>query len=408
MKVILLSHLYPKSKKEYYLKRSKCGLSAAADAHQYAIALGLNEVCIDFEIVNLPAVSHYPLRYKDPWLFSEYIEENGLRIHNVGYNNFPEYQFYSRYINAIHKLDKVIKETSDQVYIVVYGINFAIIKAAVDIKHKYYTKVKLCNIIPDLPQDVKNRRKWKSGVSSFIRNMYFKSTEEYFPEFDSFVLLTEHMRDVVSCNEEQYIVSEGVYEESVTKRPIHVENEKEFVIFYGGMLHERFGVKRLIDVFNSIDNPDMRLQLCGYGDCVDYVKKLSNLDTRIEYLGVVDRERVLTLQAQASLLINPRIPDNNPFTRYSFPSKTMEYFASATPSLIYELDGIPKEYYSHCYHLDSLHTDPNSLRDKILEIYNIPTEERLQLGLKAREFVIKHKNPIIAGRQILELLERTL
>ena len=216
------------------------------------------------------------------------------------------------------------------------------------------------------------------------------------------------MRDVVSCNEEQYIVSEGVYEESVTKRPIHVENEKGFVIFYGGMLHERFGVKRLIDVFHSIDNPDMRLQLCGYGDCVDYVKKLSNLDTRIEYLGVVDRERVLTLQAEASLLINPRIPDDNPFTRYSFPSKTMEYFASATPSLIYELDGIPKEYFNHCYHLDSLHTDSNSLRDKILEIYNIPIDERLQLGLNAREFVIKYKNPIIAGKQILELLERTL
>ena len=408
MKVILLSNLYPKSKNNHYMKRSRCGLSAAADAHQYAIALGLSEVCNDFEIVNLPAVSHFPLRYKDPWLYSEYIEENGLRIHNVGYNNIPEYQFYSRCINARRTLDKIVKKTTSQVYIVVYEVNIAAIKAAVDIKHKYYNKVKLCNIIPDLPQDIKSKNKWKAGISSFFQRLYFKNIEDYFPEFDSFVLLTEFMREIVPCREDQYIVSEGIYEEAIIKRQIHRENRNNFILFYGGMLHERFGVRRLIDVFHSIDKPNMRLQLCGYGDCVSYVKELSKLDNRIEYLGILEREKVLELQSEASLLINPRVPDNNPFTRYSFPSKTMEYFASATPTLLYQLDGIPAEYYGYCYSLDPLHTDADSLKNKIIEIYNTPVEERIQMGLSARNFVVNHKNQTIAGNQILELLKRTL
>ncbi len=408
MRVIFLSHLYPKSKKDYYMKRSRCGLSAAADAHQYAIALGLNACCGDFELVNLPAVSHFPVRYKDPWLKSSYIEENGLRIHNVGYCTLPEYQFVSRCINARKKLEQIVSQSSEFFYIVVYGINFGINKAAIDIKNRYPGRIKLCNIIPDLPQDVGNKNKSISKTQSFLRGLYFKRTEDYFPSFDSFVLLTQYMREVVPCNDSQFIVSEGIYEETVTHRPIHVSDSEDFVLFYGGMLHERFGVKQLVDVFHSISNPKMKLQLCGYGDCVEYVKSLSESDKRIEYLGVIERERVLALEASASLLINPRIPDDNPFTRYSFPSKTMEYFASATPSLIYQLDGIPEEYYRYCYSLDANHTDSDSLRDKIQEIYSTPISERIKKGQEARHFIIENKNQVIEGKRIFELLKRTL
>ena len=216
------------------------------------------------------------------------------------------------------------------------------------------------------------------------------------------------MREVISCNDNQFIVSEGIYEESVTKRPIHSENPDVFIIFYGGMLHERFGVKQLIDVFHSISNSRMKLQLCGYGDCVEYVKHISESDKRIDYLGVISREEVLSLEAEASLLINPRIPDNNPFTRYSFPSKTMEYLASATPTLIYQLDGIPEEYYHYCYTLDNRHTDPDSLRRKIVEVFETPVNERCRKGRDARNFILEKKNPEIAGKRIVELLEKTV
>lgn len=408
MKVVFLSHFYPNSKKDYYMKRSRCGLSAAADAHQYAIALGLNAYCDSFEIVNLPAVSHFPLRYKDPWLASSYIEENGLKIHNVGYCTLPEYQFVSRCINARKKLEQIVSCYPEVVYIVVYGINFGINKAAIDIKNKYPERIKLCNIIPDLPQDVGNKNKNISKTQSFLRRLYFKQTEDYFPSFDSFVLLTKYMREVVPCNDNQFIVSEGIYEETVTKRPVHVTDSEDFILFYGGMLHERFGVKQLVDVFHSISNARMKLQLCGYGDCVEYVEKLSEKDKRIEYLGVIERERVLALEASASLLVNPRIPDNNPFTRYSFPSKTMEYFASATPTLIYQLDGIPEEYYRYCYSLDAYHTDSDSLKEKILEIYNMPISERIKMGKDARRFIIDNKNQMIEGEKIFRLLKRTL
>lgn len=407
MKVILLSHFYPRCNRDYYLSRSRAGLSSAADAHQYAIALGLNSCCDGFEIVNLPAVSHFPIRYKDISQKTEYIEENGLKIHNVGYNNIIEYQFVSRCLNARRTLDRLIKNCEEPVYVVVYGINFAINKAAIDIKHRYPDRVKLCDVIPDLPQDVNTHGSIVSRFLSSIRSLYFKTTEEYFPEFDSYVLLTDYMKEVVKCSPDKYIVSEGIYEEQVTKRKPHQENPDSFILFYGGMLYEKFGIMNLVNAFHSIPNENMMLQLCGYGDCVDRVVELSKSDKRIQYLGVIDRDKVLELQSKASLLINPRIPDGNPFTRYSFPSKTMEYFASGTPTLLYRLDGIPEEYYDYCYSLDAEHTSSNDLANKIIEISKIEVKKRLELAQRARSFVLEKKNPQVAARQICDLLSRT-
>ena len=235
-----------------------------------------------------------------------------------------------------------------------------------------------------------------------------KPASHYFHKFDSYVLLTEYMREVVPTRDDNYIVNEGVYEEFVTKRPPHQEDPTCFTIFYGGMLYEKFGIMNLVNAVHLLDDPDIRLLLCGYGDCADRVRKLSKIDKRIQYLGVVCRDKVLDLQSKASLLVTPRVADGNPFTRYSFPSKTMEYFASGTPTLLYQLEGIPQEYYSYCYSLDAAHTSPQDLADKIKEIKATPAEARLQKAASARKFVLDEKKPTKVAIQILTLLKRTI
>lgn len=406
MKVIFLSNFYPRCRRDHYFSRSRSGLAAAADAHQYALALGLREVCDDYCIINSPAIFSYPMHYMDTSIPSEILKENGLTINNVGSSTFMEYQFYSRYRGVYKQLKEEVSNTDDAIYILVYATNVSLLKAATNIKLKS-KNVKLNLIVPDLPEDMEDHNPIAKLLIG-LRGLFFKSSDFYYKQFDSFVLLTDYMKEIIGCTQEQYIVCEGIYEEIATKRIPHQEDPSCFTIFYGGMLHKKFGIMNLVNAVHSIHNPNIRLQLCGYGDCVNQVRELSKTDKRIQYMGVVGRDEVLNFQSKASLLVNPRIPDGNLFTRYSFPSKTMEYFASGTPTLLYQLEGIPQEYYSYCYSLDATHTSQQNLADKIQKIMSVPVEERLQKAISARKFVLEEKNQLKAARKILSLLKRTI
>lgn len=406
MKVIFLSNFYPKCRRDHYFSRSKSGLAAAADAHQYALALGLRKVCPDFSIVNSPSIFSYPLHYKDMKIPTETIEENGLFINNVGFCTIMEYQFYSRYHNIYAKLKEMVKMTNDCVYILVYATNISFLKAATKIKSEF-KNVKINLIVPDLPEDMPSHCGLLFSLIKQLRESYFNTPESYYKYFDSFVLLTEYMKEKIGCSG-NYIVNEGVYEEDVTRRIPHKEDPNIFTLFYGGMLYQKFGIINLVNAVHSINDSNVILELCGTGDCVDYVKSIAKIDNRIRYLGVISREEALSYQSRASLLVNPRIPDGNPFTRYSFPSKTLEYFASGTPTLLYQLDGIPKEYFKYCYSLDSNHTSQQDLSEKIVQILSIPEQKRLQVAESARKFVLENKNPLKAAIQIMDLLNRTV
>jgi hypothetical protein len=113
-------------------------------------------------------------------------------------------------------------------------------------------------------------------------------------------------------------------------------------------------------------------------------------------------DRVVEEQLRATLLVNPR-PTAEAFTRYSFPSKNMEYMASGSPLLTTLLPGMPKEYLRYVY----------VLRDEIpagiaTEIDGLLALGSLQLhykGQEAKEFALKRKNNVVQARRVARLIE---
>ena len=405
MNVVFLSNFYPRCKRDYYLSRSKSGLSAAADAHQYAIAQGLYSACGRIQIINLPSIFPFPHRNKDLFVMDEELQENGLFIHNVGSCNLAFYQYISRYHHSKAALKKAVEGCADITYILVYATNLAFLRAATEMRNKY-KNVRICLIVPDLPDDMESNK--YAGIRRRISNVFFKSYDEYMSQFDSYVLLTESMADRIGCKEGTYIVNEGVYDEGDSSRSISLLQNEDFTIFYSGMMYRKFGVMNLVDAVHRMKNEKVKLVLCGYGESVDEIKTLSKTDKRIEYLGIISRDEALNYQSKADLLVNPRVPDQNPFTKFSFPSKNLEYLASGTPTLLYQLEGIPSEYYDYCYFLDKDHTDVESLQMKIEEIMNVPFEERKKRAMKARDFVLNNKNAKKTGEAIIELLKTNI
>ena len=72
--------------------------------------------------------------------------------------------------------------------------------------------------------------------------------------------------------------------------------------------------------------------------------------------------------------------------QYSFPSKTMEYLASGTPSIAYKLEGIPSEYYPFIIFPES--NDVESLHNSILKVYRKYFSRRHVLSLRFFIFAV--------------------
>ena len=120
------------------------------------------------------------------------------------------------------------------------------------------------------------------------------------------------------------------------------------------------------------------------------------------FFGKVDRADVLGLQKNATVLVNPR-QNNEEFTKYSFPSKNLEYLSSGVPLVAYKLDGIPDEY-------DDFITYPSDdsaseLANEIIKICNMSDDERKVLGSKARDFVFENKNKVKQAQKIIEFIK---
>ena len=112
---------------------------------------------------------------------------------------------------------------------------------------------------------------------------------------------------------------------------------------------------------------------------------------------------MLKEQFDADFLVNPRT-SNGTFTKYSFPSKTIEYFVSGTPAIIHKLPGIPEDYYEHCI------TFPSSKDEDIIETFNkvltLDPYELYHIGIDAKRFIEGEKNEKIQSAKIIELINK--
>ena len=161
-------------------------------------------------------------------------------------------------------------------------------------------------------------------------------------------------------------------------------------------------IGKLLEAFGKIENENLKLVICGFGEAEEIIKEKEKQDSRIVFLGRVDRTDVLALQKNAAVLVNPR-QNNEEFTKYSFPSKNLEYLSSGVPLVAYKLDGIPDEYDDFIiYPVDDTEI---SLANEITKICNMADEDRKTLGLKAKDFVFKNKNKVTQSQKIIEFVK---
>lgn len=269
--------------------------------------------------------------------------------------------------------------------VVVCGLYRSLLRPAVALKKKY--GIKIIAIVPDVPELMATYRKDYSKLRKTLNRFDMLWSKVYRSYVDGFVVLSEHMNPVVNSLDKPYIVVDGLT--NVSLFPNGVDKVEKKFILYAGKVSRTFGVDKLVESFmNASINEDIMLVICGDGDYSDALKQIVKKNSRIQYLGLVPHERILELECQAELLVEPR-PTDNEIVKMSFPSKIIEYMASGTPVLSTNLPCYSAEYALYQYRIND--ESISGMKAAIESTLAISKKDRQKKGSDARNFVFENK-----------------
>jgi glycosyltransferase involved in cell wall biosynthesis len=256
---------------------------------------------------------------------------------------------------------------------------------------------KIVVIVPDLPLNMD----MSSLVQRILKKIDWRIIKRLMCSVDKYILYTRHMADYLNLRPEQWIVVEGLIDESkVQDYPVPSKYEKK-VCLYMGTLKKEYKIDKFVEAFIIANIPNTELHIYGNGDLKNELIRISQKYHTIKYCGYVSSDEAFNIMKKATLLVNPR-PTNDDYTRYSCPSKTFEYMASGTPLLTTKLLGIPDEYFEYVYSFED-----ESIEGMASTLKRILIKDDLELnkqGLRAREFIKKYKSNYKQCEKVVKFL----
>lgn len=402
MKVLFLGGVFASENEDEIMSHAKTIVQHSANQFQEKLITGFRQLGCDFEVLSAPFIGAFPIN--SDVIFFRGFENYQNQYEYVNFCNIWGIRNFSRATALKQALGRFIADSTDGKMIMVYSPHTPFLEAAVYAK-KCDPTIKICLVVPDLPQYMNLNAKisyiYKLGKQYDIAK--FNKLSKW---VDSFVLLTEPMAEVLNVGKRPYIVVEGIVEKDVFEinaiRKSKLEkNQNLKYIVYTGKLNERFGVKKLVDAFLLMDNPEYRLVLCGRGELEPYIEEKRSKDARILYLGQVTHDTANDWALKADVLVNPR-PNNEDYTKYSFPSKNIEFLATGNTVVAYMLDGMPHQYRNFIVEVEN--DSVEALKDAIQRAVE-QCEYRLKFST-FQEYAVKNLNAVNIAERITDLFKQ--
>ena len=394
---IFVGLLYSEVRRQQIIKEVKTALESAANTYQWGLLHGLQNVTDEqIEIINSVPMGSFPKQSKILKEKATVEEENGFTIDNIGYWNFPIIKQYQRSRGLYKRICKIVKNTNQPVTVVLYSLYYPYLKALDKLKKKY-SHFQYIVIVPDLPCEygIESPNKIKRWIN---RKLGYKSLA-FAEKADGYIFLTEYMSDVINKKNRPYEIIEGIGRAGKIST-VEFESGEKPIILYTGTLDKVFGIRTLLEAYLCLPENSAELWIAGAGDAQDELKEISARNKNIKFFGYCTKEKVFEMQNKASILVNPR-PGKDEYTKYSFPSKTMEYLSTGKPVAMNRLPGIPKEYEEHVFFFKE--ETPASMAETFNLIFNLSSMELAERKEKQQDFIQNQKCSNVQAQKIVKL-----
>jgi len=227
-------------------------------------------------------------------------------------------------------------------YIVVFSLNFSYLLSSIILAS--FFRMRICAVWTDPPSvSLKDDNK----IKHLLRKIELKLIKYLMRKVHKVIVLSKFLA-LDFAPRTPYLVMEGFSSPIVYKEKLFIP--KKFV--YTGSLSQDYGLLNLLYGFIEAKLTDFTLEIYGSGNLVDLIEKLHHTNKNILYKGFVSTKTIKKVQSEAGFLINTRFT-NDYYSRYSFPSKTLEYLSTGTPVISTLIPGISEEYKDHIILLNS-------------------------------------------------------
>lgn len=406
--IIFLGGMFPPDSDDWIRQNSIGNIHNAANVMQWNFIHGFaHHTGPKLHIISSPFVGSFPKFFKKMVVPDVHFNAKaGAHGRSIGFLNLPVVKHYSRYFRLRKPLRDAVQSSRPPRAMIAYSFTSVM---AFSLKRAKLAdpSIVTCLVVADLPGFMNLSAK-RSKLSRFLGKMTRKRLYKTLQHVDCAVLLTEPMASKMEFAK-PYVVIEGIsaHKDSTgTDLDLNdTTNRTENMVVYTGGLNEAFGVLNLVEAFSTLPDRSLRLVLCGTGDAVPAIEEYAKADSRIIYKGLLPHDEVVALQRQATVLVNPR-QNTGEYVKYSFPSKLMEYMVSGTPTISYDLDGMPAEYRDYLFLVPD--HEIRSLASTIQRVLTQSPAERRWVGQRARDFVLTQKNPAVQTEKVLRMIAAIL
>lgn len=409
MKVAYCSLLLPEEKK--LAERSKKRLSGIS-THKVTSAMikgieaNLDSPVTLFNIINTLNYPNFPelLFHDEVWSHVD-----GANDRHIGYINL----FGIKYITQENKLykrlgDWVEGNEGEDIIIVVHHIFYPALRAVWRIKKKYGNRVKICLITGDLPGKYGLQSQYKVNLKELLTRVLEMKIVRLAQRFDCYVFVTPYMAEALNVADKPFEVVECVHSvvlPSARSSMDGPDSNNQKIVFYAGAVREEYGIPHLLRAFSLIEDPTYELWIAGEGNADELVLEYAQGDHRIKPLGFITPDEVSERQQLSTVLVSPRTSEHE-YVKYSFPSKSFDSLASGIPYVAHRLPCDPPEYEGVIQYAQN--ESDEALAQKIIEICEMPRSDRDRIGVDAREFLLKNKEPNTLCSKVVRMFNKVV
>ncbi len=401
MNLLFLGKFYPVNLLNSIKEDSRGKVGFSNHNFEKSIVHGLERQPANLRILTIPGVYSWPHNNRKLFTYAEHYSEGNAPVKSVGFCNVVGLNKVSMSVSTLFNLSRMYgKFDGSEIHVITNAPNVFILKALFLSKKLTRKKIDITVIIPDIPSMVTMMHRKDKSVKGWFVDKIDKWTIDLLGRCDRHVLLTEAMTGFFS-RPVKYIVMEGLID--VDNYPeTRKDNIDKKIILYTGSIHRQFGIMNLVEAFEMAKmEDDVELWICGSGDSASEISERTKSNNRIKFLGLVDSERAREMQQQASVLVNPRTSDFD-FTKYSFPSKTLEYMMTGKPVVMNRLPGIPAEYFD--YVITPKDESVMSLSVTLEKVMSMTVKEREEIGNAGRLFVMNSKNAEVQMKRVVDFI----